>query len=854
MGRLPRKIGNNIKTVDQWYYCGDVKPILSDLHPFGCLCFAHMPIPHRAAYQTLSGSPTAQRGQPCIHLGPWNFAYRLLDPITGKIFQASCVIFDDLSFGEKIYKEALVKCCLDHLAYKPIFAPSVIPPPSIRNPPPLLSQPAPTAPSNPDFLPPESNNHDENANFWLAPDPPPVRVDPPRIRPVSSSQPSPSSHVPVRPSQPVPAAPSDLGPSLNPEPVFPGSEPPQPRRRGRPRGSGRGRGRSNASSNMSSVESTVNKALREYASYFSKIIKPISHMSPVEWYLSNASVLTSFEKMTPKHYTAATRCPEKHMWKEAMEKEINVFKKYNVYELVPPDHPNQSGRECYILNALWRFRIKTRDGKVEKYKARLCANGAQMKNQISARQLDLEADLALTHDRITSPSADIITTRLMFILAASLNLKLYSGDLPSAYLQAPIDNDKYAIYLKQPEGFVDVDRHDWLWRLSKAVYGLLNAGYLWYIEFTSCLMSIGFSRCEHEPCLFILRKETDFMVFKINTDDNLHFSTCETLRTSVIKKLSQKFGYTDEGICNHHLGITIVQTDEFISASQRAPIEELVEEFHDVNKRNVPMRPYAPSNNPLNLGNNPDQLGSHGPHATALIRTEGSYRSVLGKLRYLTTTRPDIEFPLNYLCRYQDKPIEEHYLRALDILGYLKKFPDLPMCYPKNLAPRYVPPLHITAKIDESNADCKETLQSTYGFIIYVDDMPIAWKSRRIPFVTQGTGSTAFVAMNFAAIETRFCKHLLEFLGFSQHCPMDVYTDNLPASQAVRSVNTTPLTRALDLKYFYIREQFRNSVINVEWISRDDNEADMLTRPLQQNELTRQRRRLLCDVPQPKES
>ena len=210
----------------------------------------------------------------------------------------------------------------------------------------------------------------------------------------------------------------------------------------------------------------------------------------------------------------------------------------------------------------------------------------------------------------------------------------------------------------------------------------------------------------------------------------------------------------------------------------------------------------------------------------------------------LTLTRPDIEYPINFLCRYQEDPRDKHLMRVLDILGYLTKMTTNCLHYPINRS-GVKPTLQLSVKVDESNSDCPETRRSTFGYIIYLDLMPIHWKSKRTPFVTAGVGTTAYVALHFAAKGVLFTSYILDFLGFLQPSPIRMFTDNQSCSLAIQSEITTPLTRCLEEKYFYIRELHHNKKVNVKWIPRSTNESDLLTHPLPHTKLTSQRARLM---------
>ena len=100
--------------------------------------------------------------------------------------------------------------------------------------------------------------------------------------------------------------------------------------------------------------------------------------------------------------------------------------------------------------------------------------------------------------------------------------------------------------------------------------------------------------------------------------------------------------------------------------------------------------------------------------------------------------------------------------------------------------------------------------------------------------------------MNFATRELAFSSHLLSFLGFPQREPMNLFSDNKPAVNAVLTSNTTPLTKHLDAHYHYVRELNVTKIIKAKWIERKFNESDIFTRPVLSTEFSRTREPLVC--------
>ena len=60
-----------------------------------------------------------------------------------------------------------------------------------------------------------------------------------------------------------------------------------------------------------------------------------------------------------------------------------------------------------------------------------------------------------------------------------------------------------------------------------------------------------------------------------------------------------------------------------------------------------------------------------------------NFRSLIGSLRYLMNTRPDLTYSVSYLSRFMDKPNSEQLLAAKRILRYLKGIENLGFSYKK---------------------------------------------------------------------------------------------------------------------------------------------------------------------------
>nr|GFA51350.1 hypothetical protein [Tanacetum cinerariifolium] len=90
------------------------------------------------------------------------------------------------------------------------------------------------------------------------------------------------------------------------------------------------------------------------------------------------------------------------------------------------------------------------------------------------------------------------------------------------------------------------------------------------------------------------------------------------------------------------------------------------------------------------------------------------YRSMVGALMYLTTSRPDIVYATCYCARYQAKPIEKHLTAVKRIFRYLKDTIHMGLWYPKDTG------FELTAFLDSDHAGCLDSRKSTSGVIQFL--------------------------------------------------------------------------------------------------------------------------------------
>jgi len=96
------------------------------------------------------------------------------------------------------------------------------------------------------------------------------------------------------------------------------------------------------------------------------------------------------------------------------------------------------------------------------------------------------------------------------------------------------------------------------------------------------------------------------------------------------------------------------------------------------------------------------------------LEDPGRYRRLVGKLIYLTVTRPDITFVVEVLSRFMHQPKETHWLAVMRVLTYIKSYPGKRLMYKKHGR------VHISRYSDSGYARDREDKKSTTDYCTFV--------------------------------------------------------------------------------------------------------------------------------------
>ncbi|GJV29978.1 putative ribonuclease H-like domain-containing protein [Tanacetum coccineum] len=259
------------------------------------------------------------------------------------------------------------------------------------------------------------------------------------------------------------------------------------------------------------------------------------------------------------------------------------------------------------------------------------------------------------YDEVFAPVARIEAIRLFLAYASFMNFVVYQMDVKSAFLYGKIEEE---VYVCQPLGFEDPEFPDRVYKVEKALYGLHQAPRAWYETLSTYLLDNGFQRGQIDKTLFIKRVKGDILLVQVYVDDIIFGSTKKELCTEFEKLMHKKFQMSSMGELTFFLGLQVMQKEDGIFISQDKYVDEILKKFgfSTVKTASTPIE----TSKPLMKDENAEDVDVH------------LYRSMIGSLMYLTSSRPDIMFVVCACARFQVTPKVSHLHAVKRIFRYLK--------------------------------------------------------------------------------------------------------------------------------------------------------------------------------------
>jgi len=297
---------------------------------------------------------------------------------------------------------------------------------------------------------------------------------------------------------------------------------------------------------------------------------------------------------------------------------------------------------------------------------------------------------------------------------------IFHGDLnEEAYMALP---SGYAAFGKPVVAQLNADTSSqgrYVCKLLKSLYGLKQAPRQWFEKLSTALIQFGFHQSKADYTLFTKKTAQEFTMVLIYVDDMVIIGSNATTVSTLKLHLSSQFHMKDLGCLSYFLGLEVSHTAEDIFLCQKKCAQDLHKKTKMTHCRALKVL-LTPN---LKLLYNTGQL----------LDNPNRFRRIVGKLIYLSITRPDISFVVQSLSQFVSSPTDAHLKETFHVLKYLKATTDHGILLAKDST------FQIRAFSDSDWGSCPNSRKSVTGYAILLGKSLIFWRSKKQGVVSRST-------------------------------------------------------------------------------------------------------------------
>lgn len=491
----------------------------------------------------------------------------------------------------------------------------------------------------------------------------------------------------------------------------------------------------------------------------------------------------------PKTVFEALEIPE---WKAATLDEYQALQKNGTWELttLPP------GKRT--VGCKWIFSVKQKaDGSIDRYKARLVAKGYSQ-------------TYGIDYQETFAPVAKLNTICALLSIAANLDWPLYQLDVKNAFLNGDLSEE---VYMAIPPGFETSLTKGKVCKLRKSIYGLRQSPRTWFEKFTKVVKRDGYIQSQADDTLFIKHFAHGKVAMLIVYVDDIVLTGNHDEEIKRLKLLlSKEFEIKDLGPLRYFLGLEVARSKQGISVSQRKYALDLLTE--------TGMSGCRPTETPMD------------PNTKLKLRTEeepaadlGRYQRLVGKLIYLTHTRPDISFAVSIVSQFLSNPSKDHLEAVYRILRYIKRDPGKGLLFTKSSS------RDLEVYTDADWAGSPIDRRSTSGYCSYVWGNLVTWRSKKQQVVARSSAEAELRALAQGICEGIWLRRLMKDLRVNYSGPI-----NMCDSQSAIAIAKNPVhhdrTKHIEIDKHFINEKIEDKTITLSYVPSRFQTADILTKAL----------------------
>nr|GFB96264.1 copia protein [Tanacetum cinerariifolium] len=330
-------------------------------------------------------------------------------------------------------------------------------------------------------------------------------------------------------------------------------------------------------------------------------------------------------------------------------------------------------------------------------------------------------------------------------------------------------------------------------------------------ELSTFLLQNHFIKGTIDPTLFIRCFHNDILVVQVYVDDIIFGSSYPRYIKLFSDLMKSRFEMSMMREMMFFLGLQVNQSPCGIFINQSKYVLEILNKYG--------MKSCDHTGTPMKIKDKLD-LDQNGTLIDAM-----KYRSMIGALMYLTSSRPDIVHATCLCARYQAKPTEKHLKEVKRIFRYLHGTVNMGLWYTKDSG------FELIGFSDADYARCKDTFKSTSGGAQFLGEKLVSWSSKKKDCTALSTAEAKYVSLSACCAQVLRMRTQLTDYGI-HFDKILIYCDLKSAIAISCNLVQHSRTKHIAVRFHFIKEHMENGTIELYFVKTDYQLADIFTKPL----------------------